>query len=396
MKISIIGSGIMGATLARLFASEGHFVSVCERNDTAGGLCEDLFVPGDGVKSYRAKHGPHIFHTSNEKVWSFVNKYEQFIPYDHKVVSVTNDGIIPWPINDVTLKLAFNCDDTKEARRLWEEDKTETRRIVFGGDGIFDDDTFEKTMLLQVGKKLYSMFIYEYTRKHWRKFPADIPAELANRVRVNESESGSYYFYEKYVAIPRHGYTAFVEALLMHPRIHVYTNLNIYNGLITKLLNESDLVFNTGMITDILEKPEEEYLRVRNEFKSVSSLSIPNEVLEGFMVGYIVVNDCTSISKATRYTYYGGLYEALGITDKEGFVPNALVPMVGIEKPTEDGEPLYPVRTKANIQKHNDLIHESFAKYGAKLNHCGRCGSYNYFSMARTIEIAMEIVENYR
>ena len=98
-EIIIIGAGISGATLAERYASLGKKVLIIEKRDHLGGNCYD-FYNADGIRV--SKYGAHLFHTNDEDVWQYVNRFSRWYPYEHRVLAKVDNQLVPIPVNITT------------------------------------------------------------------------------------------------------------------------------------------------------------------------------------------------------------------------------------------------------------------------------------------------------
>lgn len=204
--INVAGAGWSGAVIARRLADAGRRVTVWEPRSHVGGNCYTERRHGINVHVY----GPHIFHTSNEDVWRWVNKWGVWQPYRLKVMSTAKGGVYSLPVNLHTINQAFGTAETaKGARRLLE--------LGEGGD------TFEDAAIGAVGERLYRLLFAGYTAKQWGREPADLPASVFRRLPVRFNYDDNY-FEHRWQAIPRDGYTPIFERVLDHPNITVRLN----------------------------------------------------------------------------------------------------------------------------------------------------------------------------
>ena len=121
-KIIIIGAGISGATLAERYANKGYKVVIIEKRDHIGGNCYD-FYNSDGLLV--PLYGPHLFHTNDEAVWKYVNRFSEWIPYEHRVLSFVDGMYVPVPVNIKTVNMLFNLNLDEEGMIKWLDKNTE-------------------------------------------------------------------------------------------------------------------------------------------------------------------------------------------------------------------------------------------------------------------------------
>ncbi len=201
--INIAGAGWSGAVVARRLAHAGHRVTVYEPRQHVGGNCYTERRHGINVHVY----GPHIFHTSNERVWRWVNKWGAWEPYRLKVMSTAQGGVYSMPVNLHTINQIFGTTASPN---------TAKRLLELG----FDGESFEDCAIGAVGETIYRLLFEGYTAKQWGVEPKELPASVFKRLPVRFSYDDNY-FTHRYQTIPRGGYTPIFEAILDHPNIEV-------------------------------------------------------------------------------------------------------------------------------------------------------------------------------
>ncbi len=210
MRFGIAGAGFSGAVIARRLAEAGHDAVVFETRDHVAGNCHTERDAETGVMVHR--YGPHIFHTGDERVWDYVNRFGVMVPYDHRVRTTVGGRVYSLPVNLMTINQLFGTAlGPAEARTFIAEQ---------ADSSIGEPRNFEEQALKFMGRDLYEAFFEGYTRKQWGLDPTEIPASVLKRLPLRFSYGDSY-FDHPHQAIPRDGYTALVEAILDHPGIEV-------------------------------------------------------------------------------------------------------------------------------------------------------------------------------
>ena len=210
MKLLVVGAGLSGAVVARMLAESGFACVVLEQESHPAGNCHASRDAETGIMVHH--HGPHIFHSDNQDVWAFVDRFAEFMPYHHDVRSRTGGREYRLPINLDTINAFFNRDmDSDEARAF-----IEARRVQFS----HAPRNFEEAALAAIGPELYGAFFRGYTKKQWGRDPRDIPAKVFARLPLRFNRDNSYFHHSR-VAIPREGYTALTAAILDHRDIEV-------------------------------------------------------------------------------------------------------------------------------------------------------------------------------
>lgn len=178
-NILIVGAGLSGATIARELAENGYEVLIIDKKQHIAGHCFD-FISSDGIRIH--KYGPHIFHTSNQSVIDWLNKFTKWVNYEHKVLAKLNNGeTVPFPPNIETLKSV-----------------------------AYDD--------------LIDTFYRPYTEKMWGKSLEELNPKIINRVPIRSDDEDKYFPKDKFQKLPYEGYTKLVENILTHPSIKIQLN----------------------------------------------------------------------------------------------------------------------------------------------------------------------------
>lgn len=177
-NILVVGAGFAGATAARQLADNGYQVTVIDERDHVGGNAYD-YVNEHGIRIH--KYGPHIFHTSNDKIYEWLSRFTEWIPYKHKVNALLTDGnLVPFPINSDTLQYVDEAD-------------------------------------------LIEVFFKPYSMKMWGIEFDQLDHSVIKRVPIKK-DSDPYYFNDKYQGMPLNGYTALIENMLDSKSIEVHTS----------------------------------------------------------------------------------------------------------------------------------------------------------------------------
>lgn len=234
MNILIVGAGFSGAVIAQQLAQTGlHKILVIDERSHIAGNC---FTSRDAETNVMEHvYGPHIFNTSNKKVWDYINRFGEFMPNINRVKAVTAEGVFSLPINLLTINQLFGKQmDPRQAKEFVK---------ALGDKTITEPANFEEQALKLVGKKIYETFFKDYTIKQWGCDPKELPASILKRLPIRFTYNDNYYN-SKYQGIPKDGYTKVVDNLLNHPDIEVKLNTT-YN----KAWNANyDYVFYTGPI----------------------------------------------------------------------------------------------------------------------------------------------------
>lgn len=363
MNISIAGAGFSGAVIARELAEKGHRITVFDSRPHVAGNCHTERDEQTGVMVH--VYGPHIFHTSNERVWNYVQRFDEFVPFVNRVKAIYNGRVYSLPINLMTINTFFGKTlNPTEAAAFMDS---------LGDRSITDPQTFEEQALRFVGRDLYEAFFKGYTQKQWGLHPSELPASILKRLPVRFNYDDNYYA-SKYQGIPRHGYTFIVERLLDHPNI----SLRLNTPFVRDMVQSYDHVFYSG--------PIDAWFAYSQGRLGYRTLDFQVERHEGDYQGNAVINYCNQDVPWTR------------ISEHKHFAPwethgRTLIYKEHSRLCGEGDTPYYPIRLvkdKSQLAKYVDL-----ARAEKKTTFVGRLGTYRYLDMHVTIEEALGVADTY-
>lgn len=195
----IVGCGLFGATFAQKARESGKKSLIIDSRNHIGGNVYTENKEGINIHTY----GPHIFHTNNQEIWDYVNKFAKFNHFSCRTKVNFKNKIFSFPINLFTLYQLWGVNTPEEART-----KLEKVQIK-----IKEPQNLEEWILSQVGEEVYYTFIYGYTKKQWGREPKELPSFIIKRlpIRLNFDDN---YFFDKYQGIPIGGYTTMIENML--------------------------------------------------------------------------------------------------------------------------------------------------------------------------------------
>ncbi|MDQ1615789.1 MAG: UDP-galactopyranose mutase, partial [Actinomycetota bacterium] len=216
----VVGSGFFGLTVAERAAAElGLRVLVVDRRSHIGGNAYSEPEPETGIEVHR--YGAHLFHTSNDRVWDYVNRFTRFTGYQHRVFSTYKGRVYPMPINLATICEYFGrAMSPDEARALVTEQSAELESA--------EASNLEEKAISLIGRPLYEAFIRGYTAKQWQTDPRDLPAEVIARLPVRYTFDNRY-FSDTHEGLPVDGYTAWLEKMADHPKIEVRLETDFFD-----------------------------------------------------------------------------------------------------------------------------------------------------------------------
>jgi len=358
--IIIIGAGISGAVLAERYANLGKKVLVIEKRNHIAGNCYD-YVDENGILV--SKYGAHLFHTNEEDVWKYINRFIEWYPWEHKVIANVDEQLVPIPVNITTVNKLFGLNiSSEEEMKQWLEEN----RLP-----IDEPKDGREAALNKVGPVLYEKMFRHYTKKQWDKYPEELDASVLNRIPVRTNYDDRY-FSDKYQALPKGGYTKLFESILNHPNIEVVLNIDFFD--IKDQLEGYEKLFYTGPIDRFFGFKHS--LEDKLEYRSINFVSetVDTEYFqENSVVNY--PGQETEFTRIIEYKHFGDQK-----TSKTTVVR---------EFTTDEGEPYYPVPNAKN-QK----IYEKYKKEADKLldvYFVGRLANYKYFNMDQAFKNALDL-----
>lgn len=364
----IVGSGLFGATFAYLAKKAGKKCLVIDKRPHLGGnvYCEK--VEGINVHQY----GAHIFHTSNKKVWDFVNSIVEFNRYTNCPVANYKGKLYNLPFNMNTFYQMWGVLTPEEAKAKIEEQKKEALAALNGRE----PQNLEEQALCLVGKDIFEKLIKEYTEKQWGRKCTKLPAFIIKRLPVRLVFDNNY-FNDKYQGIPIGGYNQLIDGLLQG--IECKTGKDFFHSEYKDWKKYADKLVYTGAIDEYFG-----YSLGKLDWRTVSFKTrienTPN------YQGNAVVNYTSHEVPYTRVIEHKH-FEMFGQD-----IYNCTKTVVSEEYSTEykEGmEPYYPVN-----DERNNLLAEQYRQLAEKETDVifgGRLAQYKYYDMAPVIEQVLSL-----
>jgi len=220
----IVGAGFFGATFARIATDSGKKCLVIDSRKHIGGNAYSENI--DGIEVH--KYGPHIFHTNDDDIWSFINRFTRFNNYIHTPKALAKGRLYSLPFNMNTFNEIWGCILPSQALKIIESQK-------FKGE----PSNLEEQALSLVGRDVYNLLISGYTLKQWRKDPKELPASIIKRLPLRFTYDNNY-FNDKYQGIPINGYTQLFQNMLNGIEVRLNTNyfenVNYFKSLAKKIV----------------------------------------------------------------------------------------------------------------------------------------------------------------
>jgi len=195
----IVGSGLFGSVFAHEAHKAGKSVLVVEKRDHIGGNVYTEKIKGIDIHKY----GAHIFHTSDKKIWNYINQFAAFNDYHHEVIAFYKGKYYDLPFNMNTFHQMWGIDTEEEAKKIINSQK----------GSIVDPKNLEEQCISMVGTDLYERLVKGYTEKQWGRDCKDLPSSIIKRLPIR-FEYDNAYFDDAYQGIPVDGYTPTIEKML--------------------------------------------------------------------------------------------------------------------------------------------------------------------------------------
>ncbi|MGX7696438.1 UDP-galactopyranose mutase [Gordonia polyisoprenivorans] len=372
----VVGSGFFGLTIAERAAAElGKRVLVIERRGHLGGNAYSEAEPTTGIEIH--KYGAHLFHTSNQKVWDYVNRFTDFTGYQHRVFAMHNGQAYQFPMGLGLVSQFFGrYFSPDEARALIAEQAAEidTKNAA----------NFEEKAISLIGRPLYEAFIKHYTAKQWETDPKNLPAANITRLPVRYTFDNRY-FNDTHEGLPVNGYTAWLENMAADERIEVRLDTDWFDVRDELRTQSPDApVVYTG--------PLDRYFDYSAGRLGWRTLDFETEVLPtGDFQGTPVMNYNDADVPYTRIHEFRHFHP-----ERDTYPTDKTVIMREYGRfAKDDDEPYYPINTPED--------REMLASYRAlaktettdsKVLFGGRLGTYQYLDMHMAIASALTMFEN--
>ena len=364
--VVVVGAGFYGAVMAERFAADlGWKVLLLEKRGHIGGNSWSCPDPATGIEVHT--YGPHIFHTSHERGWTYLNRFATFNSYRHTVWATRRGRVYPLPFGLAAISLLLG-------RRLAPEEARAWMQAEVAREGIRAPGNLEEKALSLVGRTLYEAFVKEYTEKHWGRKATELPAYIITRLPVRFTYDVGYYN-DRWQGIPIGGYGALFQRLLRHPNIEVRLNTDFFK--VRDALPPHDLLVYSGPLDRFFD-----YKHGRLGWRSVrfepQVLDLPD------FQGTSVMNECDGAVPYTR------THEFKHFTPELKFDRTVIFREYSFA-PGPENDLYYPVRAPADL-----ALHAKYMEAAATVPHVvfgGRLGAYAYLDMENTVSTALEMFD---
>jgi len=369
----VVGSGLFGLTIAERCASELDLnVLVVERRHHIGGNAYSEADPETGIEMH--VYGAHLFHTSNRRVWDYVNRFTSFTNYQHRVFGQYAGQVYSLPMNLGLINQFFGKMHTPdEARTLIAEQASEIDTA--------EASNLEEKAISLVGRPLYEAFIKGYTAKQWQTDPTRLSADIITRLPVRYNFDNRW-FNDTYEGLPVDGYTAWLRKMADHPNIEV--------RLETDWFDPEQIVADDykGKVPIVYTGPVDEYFGNSEGRLSWRTVDLEAEVRQ--------VDDfqgCAVMNYNDQDVPWTRIHEFKHFHPERTYISGKTVIVHEYSRFAEEGdEPYYPINTSEDRDKL--LRYREKGKAEPMVLFGGRLGTYKYLDMHMAIGSALSMFEN--
>ena len=366
----VVGSGLFGLTIAERCANDlGLKVLILDRRNHVGGNAYSEREPQTGIEVH--KYGAHLFHTSNERVWEYVNRFTTFTGYQHRVFTKYQGQVYTFPMNLALINQFFGRSyRPDEARALVAEQASEIDTA--------DAQNLEEKAVSLIGRPLYEAFVRGYTAKQWQTDPKELGADIITRLPVRYTFDNRY-FNDTYEGLPVDGYAAWLERMADHPNIDVRLSTDFFD-VRDQYVGSVPVVY-TGPVDAYFGNSEGE-LSWRTVDLDVSVRDV------GDFQGTPVINYADEDVPYTRILEFRHFHP-----ERTWYPKDKTVIVHEYSRFAERGdEPYYPINTpddRAKLLRYRDR-----ARQEPQVLFGGRLGTYKYLDMHMAIGSALSMYDN--
>jgi UDP-galactopyranose mutase len=346
----VVGCGLSGSVMAERLATKGFKILAIDKRNHIGGNCYD-YINNHEIRI--CKYGAHLFHTNEEEVWKYVNRFSEWSRWDHRVLADIDNNLVPVPVN-------INTVNKLCGENLYCEQEMDTwlskNQIKF--DNIINSEQMARS---RVGDKLYNSIFKDYTIKQWKKHPAQLDSSVLARIPVRNNFDDRY-FSDKYQALPKKGYTSFISNILKHPNIKVKLNTDYFD---LDVIDWKEIIFTGPIDSYITDCGKLEYRSLMFEEE--------HHKTKGYYQENSVINYPSLNHPYTRIVEYKHF-----LNQKSSYTT------IVKEYPSDLGDPYYPVPSPKNQDLYQKIKKKS--EKDKNVHFLGRLANYKYFNMDQTIK----------
>lgn len=375
----IVGAGLSGATLAERLATQGKKILIIDKRNHIGGNCYDYVDPTTNIRI--SKYGPHLFHTDDEEVWKYMNRFSEWTPFYNKVIAkIDETTYVPVPATPETINTLCGTNlRTPEDAATWL-----AANQIHPPEGTPSQNS-EEVALSRVGRTLYETLFKPYTIKQWAKTPAQLSPEVLARIPLRDTWDNRY-FSDRYQALPTDGYTSLFKKMLAHPNISLLLGVS-YESITSAANAQYGSVIFTGRIDQFFKAAGLSELEYRSLNFEERRIPTPGG---GFAQRNSTVNYASAdipYTRSTEYKWYPNCPAA-------GQVAGESIVMYETSCDCSEGqEPYYPVPSADNQALYEK--YRALAATKSNIHFIGRLASYKYFNMDQAVRAALNYFEEH-
>lgn len=352
----IVGAGLFGAVFAHEATKRGKKCLIIERRNHIAGNCYCENIEGINVHKY----GAHIFHTSNEKIWNYVNQFADFNNFILTTIANYKNEIYNLPFNMNTFSKMWGIKHPDEAKKIISAQIADLN--------IKEPKNLEEQAISLVGKDIFEKLIKGYVEKQWGRDSKDLPAFIIKRLPLRFTYNNNYY-YDRYQGIPIGGYNPIIEKMLNGSEVLLNTD---YKNFITKHPNVAKKTIYTGII--------DEFFNYQLGVLQYRSVSFDTRILD--QDNY---QGCAVMSFTDRDVPYTRIIEHKHF--EFGTQPKTVISYEYSKEWQIGDEPYYPINDERNTKIY--LKYQELSKNYPDIIFAGRLGEYRYYDMDKVIEAAL-------
>lgn len=366
-----VGAGLYSIVASRLLTNKGYKCFIIDKRNHIGGNCYTERIFNADVHVY----GPHIFHTSDKNVWTFANKYAEFVPFQLNTKANYHGNIYSLPFNLNTFNELFMVSNPIDAKKIIKKD-------IIKND---NPQNLEEQALSQVGRTIYETLIKEYTEKQWNKQCTELSADIIKRLPVRFTWNNNY-FNDTYQGLPLGGYTLWMMNILAG----IDDEISIEYKLNEDFLNNKEYWINIANKVIYCGEPDRlmDYQLGQLEWRS---LKFEHKIMKNDLnadQGCPIMNYTSHKEKYTRsieHKYLTPLYK-----EHENKTITYEYPQDYIANKTDA---YYPINNKRNFELYSQYVSLIKETYPNMLLG-GRLGLYTYLDMDDTIIEAIKFTNS--
>lgn len=366
----IVGAGLAGATAAHELTRAGKTCLVIDKRPHIAG---NVFTENiDGINVH--KYGAHIFHTSDKRIWDYVNSFVEFNRYTNCPVAQAPDGrLYNLPFNMNTFYQMWDVKTPEEAQfKIDEQRRVAVEKMK--SEGVSEPRNLEEQALTLIGRDIYEKLIKHYTEKQWGRKCTDLPAFIIRRLPVRLTFDNNY-FNDSYQGIPVGGYTRLIEKMLDNVEVRLDTDYFVHKEALDCI---ADNIIYTGEI-DRFYDYRFGHLQYRTVSFETETLNVAN------YQGNAVVNYTDAVTPFTRIIEHKH-FEQFGNQVYEN--PKTIISREYSKEWNLGDEPYYPVNDERNSSLY--VKYRSLADQEENVIFCGRLAEYRYYDMHQVIAATLD------